>query len=264
MASKHISLPSSFVAGDPTEWFTRFEICCNANEWSDVVKARKLPTLLEGEALAVWMELSEADKESYQRAKAEMITRMAPVRFVSLGDFHGRRLHLGEPLSVFLHVLKRLLDQAMPEADAATRNQLLIHQFLTGLPTHVSRQLRAAGEIDDLDKLLERAKLLLTIEEPGKTAAAVEATIPAEVAVLQEQISALTEQVAALVTRRTAIQPAMPRLCYRCHQPGHLQRNCPDRRRCYSCGQPGHLARECESGNDRGTSRMGRGRSGRQ
>ena len=73
------------------------------------------------------MKLSEADKESYQRAKAEMITRMVPVRFVSLGDLHGRRLHPGEPLSVFLHVLKRLLDQAMPGANAATRNQLLIH-----------------------------------------------------------------------------------------------------------------------------------------
>ena len=34
---------SVLVAGDPTEWFTRFEICCNANEWSDVVKAPKLP-----------------------------------------------------------------------------------------------------------------------------------------------------------------------------------------------------------------------------
>ena len=97
MASKHISLPSSFAAGDPTEWFMWFEIRCNANEWSDVVKARKLPTLLEGEAFAVWMELSEAEKESYQSAKAEMITRIAPVQCVLLGDFHGRWLLLGEP-----------------------------------------------------------------------------------------------------------------------------------------------------------------------
>ena len=69
MASKHISLPSTFAAGDPTEWFKRFEICCRANEWSDAVKALKLPTLLEGEALAVWMELSEAEKEDYMSAK---------------------------------------------------------------------------------------------------------------------------------------------------------------------------------------------------
>ena len=191
MASKHISLPSTFAAGDPTEWFKRFKICCRANEWSDAVKALKLPTLLEGEALAVWMELYEAVKEDYTSAKTQMISRMAPVRFVSLEDFKGRRLLPGEPLSVFLHVLKQLLEQVMPEADAATRKQLLIHQFLTGLPTHMSRQLWAAGEIDDLNKVLGRAK-----------------TIPAEVGALKEQISALTEQVAALVARCTATRSA--------------------------------------------------------
>ena len=34
----------------------------------------------------------------------------------------------------------------MPTADAATRQQSLIHQFVMGMPTEVSEQLR---EIDD-------------------------------------------------------------------------------------------------------------------
>ena len=38
------------------------------------------------------MELSEAEKEDYESAKTQMITRMAPVRFVSLEDFKERRL----------------------------------------------------------------------------------------------------------------------------------------------------------------------------
>ena len=92
MASKHTSLPSAFAMGDPTKWFKRFEICCRANEWSYAVKALKPPTLLEGKGLAVWMELSEAEKEDYESAKTQMITRMAPVRFVSLEDFKERRL----------------------------------------------------------------------------------------------------------------------------------------------------------------------------
>ena len=47
--------------------------------------------------------------------------------------------------------------------------------------------------------------MLPTIEEQGKTAAVVDAMIPAEIGALKEQIYiALMEQVAEVVTRRTA------------------------------------------------------------
>ena len=59
----------------------------------------------------------------------------------------------------------------MPDADAPTCNQLLLHQFVRGLPAHIAKQLQATGEVSDLDRVLERAKLLMTIEELQKTAA---------------------------------------------------------------------------------------------
>ena len=59
--SKHISLPSTFSSRNITEWFTRFEICSKSNEWNGATQALKLPTLLEGEALASWLELSEEE-----------------------------------------------------------------------------------------------------------------------------------------------------------------------------------------------------------
>ena len=49
----HISLPKSFSSGDVKEWFQRFEICTSGNGWEAGTKAKKLPMLLEGEALAV-------------------------------------------------------------------------------------------------------------------------------------------------------------------------------------------------------------------
>jgi len=52
----------------------------------------------------------------------------------------------------------------MPAANAAIQRQLVIHQFLTGLPLEVSKRLRAAGDINDLEQLMERAKLLMTID----------------------------------------------------------------------------------------------------
>jgi len=41
---------------------------------------------MEGETLAVRMELSEAEKEDYKSAKTQMITRMVLVLFVSLEE----------------------------------------------------------------------------------------------------------------------------------------------------------------------------------
>ena len=69
MAERHISVPTSFAGGDVAEWFQRFEICSRANRWDAATKALKLPTLLEGEALAIWMDLSAEERDNYETVK---------------------------------------------------------------------------------------------------------------------------------------------------------------------------------------------------
>ena len=71
---------------------------------------------------------------------------------------------------MFVGDLKQLLEQAMPEVSPAMRNQLLSHQFLMGLPAQMRKQLRTAGEVDDLDKMVEQAKLLLMLDQEEKVA----------------------------------------------------------------------------------------------
>ena len=58
----------------------------------------------------------------------------------------------------------QLLNQAMPEITANATEQLLLHQFLTGLPHDVSKQLRATGATDTLKTAIERAKIIMTVE----------------------------------------------------------------------------------------------------
>ena len=114
-SNKHISLPKPLAEEDPMNWFLKYEICCVANEWGDEMKAKKLPTLLEGEALAVWLELSAEQQASYDAAKAKITKAMVPAQFVSLDDFRARKLRPNKALSVFLHELRQMLKQAMPE-----------------------------------------------------------------------------------------------------------------------------------------------------
>ena len=91
-SNSHISLPKTFASGDVAEWFNKYEICCKANKWSDETKATKLPTLLEGEALAVWLELSEEQQSDYKQAKEKITDKLAPLKFEALDKFHKCRL----------------------------------------------------------------------------------------------------------------------------------------------------------------------------
>ena len=116
------------------EWLTRLEISARANAWTDERKALTLPTLLEGEALAVWLELNEAEQGDYNE---KLVAKLRPPGFVSLEEFNARKLRTDESPSLYRHELKKLLERAMPGVDVVTREQLLIHQFLLGLPSWI-------------------------------------------------------------------------------------------------------------------------------
>ena len=77
------------------------------NDWNEATQALKMPTLLEGKALAIWMELEEDDQKDYKRAKEKIIGKMMPMAFTTLDDFHRRQLRPGEPLPL-LYMASRL------------------------------------------------------------------------------------------------------------------------------------------------------------
>ena len=257
----HYSIPKPFSAGDPTEWFVRFELCSKANKWDEEVMAVKFPTLLEGEALAAWLELSEEEQGQYTVAKEKIAEKLTPMAFSSLEEFHKRKLLPGEGLNVYVQSLKKMLQQAMPGLTKESRDQLILHQFISGLPSSISKQLRATGETKEIAKVVDRTRLLMAIEDEPVASVS---TKDNDIRELREQVSQLSEQVAALSLSNTKDVKQNERSfvrCYLCQEIGHLQRNCPRRRfnttrSCYQCGQRGHLARNCQ-GNERGTSGRG-------
>ena len=88
MVVHHVTVPKPFTKGVAAEWFRHFNICYWANEWEERIKARKLHTLLEGEALALWVDLSEDEQCDYSKVKKHMLKEMTPMKFASLEEFH--------------------------------------------------------------------------------------------------------------------------------------------------------------------------------
>ena len=223
-------------------------------------KALKLPTLLEGEALAIWLEMTEEQQRDIKTVKETLISKMMPVAFVSLDEFHHCTLQPGKALAVFVHHMKKLLGQAMPDFGAEVSEKLVLHQFLAGLPASISRQLRATGEAKTFQAAVERVRLLMAVDDQGWVMAVTDRPNPVEQ--LTEQVAKLTEQVVALSTARNTSQRGGI-CCFTCSCTGHIQRECSNRRqgaetrRCFICDKRRHLAKDCQQGNNQGVSVKG-------
>lgn len=149
-----------------------------------------------------------------------------------------------------------------------------MHQFLTGLPNEVSKQLRATGVTGTLKTARKRAKILMTVEQhtptnPLNPVTTAQTKFTTKFLQIQQQVTELTAQVAALTTRSTsprtppAFIESRPKQCFICNRVGHLQYNCPtcqDPKFCFTCGQQAHGWRTCPQGNGQGAAAWGSSR----
>ena len=79
-----------------------------------------------------------------------------------MDDFHHRQLLPGESLPVFIHELKRRY--------ARSRRRYIAKTVSSPVSIEISKQLWAAGETEDLDKLVQCARLLMTLTKKEKSA----------------------------------------------------------------------------------------------
>ena len=111
----------------------------------------------------------------------------------------------------------------MPNLEASSQNQLLLHQLLVGLPSSISEQLHATSDTADLDTVLECTWLLSMMEDyPGRAAVMSESSN--EVLLLKEQLADLTKQVDLLITSRECQQSVIH--CFYYNHLGHTQCQC--------------------------------------
>ena len=120
--------------------------------------------------------------------------------FVITGISHPQMLPWREKQFSLPFELKRLLDHAMTRLVKKAYDQLMIHQFLVGLPESMSQQLQVIGDTGNSDRLPEKAKIMITAMEQERVSAI--SPKESEDYQVKEQIAGLTEQVAALTIIR--------------------------------------------------------------
>ena len=171
MVDHHVAILSSMKDGDNfKEWWSKFELCAEANSWNDATKAKKVPTFLEGEALVAYLEMPDGNKTYYSKVlnALEEEFRQKESQFKAMRDFEKYQLLPEESPKVFMHHLKRLLDIAMLTLAAQGKEQMLLHCFIESLLKEIAHLMCISpADINTTKDALAKARLLmLNYEKP--------------------------------------------------------------------------------------------------
>lgn len=241
--NQNVSVPRTYSTGNFREWLTRFKICALSNGWDDSILHKKIAPFLEGEALAVYLELSDAQRENFSEITSALEKNFHPdsQQFDMLSAFNSRVMLPDETPRVFLHHLKNLLKGS--GVDKAAHEKLLFFRFLSGLPSDVSKQIKANSNVMTSDEALAAAQRLISLKSSIAATASAVRVCDADAEELRElkmAVTSLTAKVdqllnqgdgfstaAALQRDRRVDQRRGARLiCFRCQQPGHPARLC--------------------------------------
>ena len=207
--------------GDIAEWFSKFELVAKLREIKETESIVPL-MFLEGSAFVIYNGLSDSGKKSYEAIKGALAEAFSLNVFQVYEQLTKRVC--GDESVVCLTDLQKLTRLAGILPDT-----LLIRAFIVGLPSVMSRELRAVSKIDSfsLKAIVDQARSLM---------------------------AELVEKPVVVVAAQPTVEPKpkskpQNRRCFRCGGP-HVMRNCKSKLSivCWTCGQEGHTIKNCTLG----------------
>ena len=213
--------------GDVVAWLKKVDLVARLQKIDDV--ASVIPLFLEGDALALYLEMSEHEQEDADMIRLRLKKAFAEGVFDAYEKLKRVRWS-GESVDVYANNIKRLVELAGYRGWGVEQTAKLV--FVTGFPEEISKRLQQVEGVEKMDvcELIPTAKVLARTR-PAESAAA------ATVLRGKEDRSERRGQIS----------------CFECGGP-HLRRDCEKylrRMTCYKCHRNGHLALNCRYQEDR-------------
>ena len=232
---------------DLSAFWSKFTVLSSARGWNtDEKRMSHLPLFLDGAAFVLYDQLSNEDKRDPAIVKKTLQDAFASSPGEAYHLFGQRHLALDEPVDAFLADLTKLLKLAGHSIAVNGKDPVLIEQFMSGLPSDISRALHIENAMGDLTLVQLVAKVRAVQASAGASYAAAAA--------------AGGRSTGSRDGRRGGDKSV---LCYKCGNVGHIQRFCKNEQkpsggggnsgggrnshiRCYQCQEMGHYRSQCK------------------
>ena len=225
--------------GDISAWLKKVELVVKLTGVKD--EALFIPLYLEEGALAVYLEMEEADQKVASKIKDKLIEAFSDSAFVAYNKLTSAKW-TGEAVDIYVNELRRLAGLA--GFTGASCETIVKLAFVTGFPDDISTELQQIPNIKQahMTEVLTRARILVANRGMATSVAAV------SLKNRDKENYSSKGQHGVGYPRKDERQKSFNGKCFHC-QGAHMIKDCPEKpaRRilCYSCGEEGHISTGC-------------------
>ena len=214
-----------------------------------------LPLYLEGDALALYLEMSDEDQADVTKLEARLKQAFTEGSFVAFGKLRDMKWS-GEQVDVFANDIRKLAGLAGLEGEGLERVVKLT--FVNGFSDNISIRLQQLPDIEtiDMSALVTAARVLVPAKDRDLAAVAYGTAGHGKSRSVAVTGSANTASTSNAVRGAENFQKRPIKRCFRCNE-NHMVRFCPMPRPpiiCWTCNGEGHVSSQCthrEQGNEK-------------